>query len=274
MKGLKKKRKANDQVPPNFYTNALRDGSGAYPCDYNSNPGSYPGNINSSYNQPYTSQSGLASPPRVSGRNSLGSYPDSGQHAYRSDPRYAVERELPPPPREYRHEPQRIRPHSDFIPNDSRALQYLQGGQDVYGRRNPYAHYMYPSFNLSHCSPSGSSSGFISVPPQGVHDTRSNCQRPAEQRQGHHYMTDDDSDVEYQTITAEEASRIPQDDFYAKLPKAFRRTTSDGKLKKQMVASKAPESRLREAYRDNRGNWDRFAPAGFQGLLPRKLKKR
>jgi len=94
-------------------------------------------------------------------------------------------------------------------------------------------------------------------------------------------MTDDDSDVEYETITAEEAHRIPQDDFYAKLPKAFRRTVSDGKLKKQMTVHRVPGSSLREprlnaleTHRLSSGNGDGFAPGGFQGFLPRKLSKR
>ena len=265
---------ADGQVSPIFYTNVSRDGSGAYPSNYSSNPRSYAGNNNLSLNQPYT--------PRISARNSLESHPDSGRHPYRSVPGSTLKRDLPPLPHEYRHEPQRVRPHSDFITHDIRALQYSQGDQDVYGQRNPYAHYMSSSFNSSYYSPSSSSSRFASVPPHGIHpDTRSNRRSPAELRQGHHSMADDDSDVEYETITAEEASRIPQDDFYAKLPKAFRRTTSDGKLKKQMMAPTGPGGGLREPrpnalemYRLSSGNGGGFTPGGFQGFLPRKLKRR
>jgi len=141
--------------------------------------------------------------------------------------------------------------------------------------------YMPPSLHSSYYSPSGPSSMFASVPPRGIHpDTHLNHRWPAEPRQGHQPMAEDDSDVEYETITAEEACQIRQDDIYAKLPKAFRRTTSDGKLKKQTIALKGPGSSLceprpsaLETYRLSSGNGNGFAPGGFQGFLPRKLRR-
>ena len=155
MKGLKKKRKADGQVPPNVSIDASRDSSGAY---LDSNPGSYTKNSNSStdpwsFTQRYTPQSRLALPPQIPPHTPLGSYPGSRQHFHRSLPRHAVERELPPspplPPREYRQESRHIRPHSDFIPRNNRTSQYLQGGQDVYGWRGPYVHHIFPSSNSS-----------------------------------------------------------------------------------------------------------------------------
>ena len=92
---------------------------------------------------------------------------------------------------------------------------------------------------------------------------------------------DDDSEIEYETITAEEAWRIPQDDYYSKLPKAFRRTMSNSKLKKHIMAIGAPGSHIHEprlnaleTYRLSSGNSGGFVPGGFQGFLPRKLKRR
>jgi len=74
---------------------------------------------------------------------------------------------------------------------------------------------------------------------------------------------------------------IAQDEFQVKLPPAFHRTVSNGKLKKRNRGPGAPGGSLceprpsaLETYGPSSGNGDGLAPGGFQDSPPRKLKKR
>lgn len=68
------------------------------------------------------------------------------------------------------------------------------------------------------------------------------------------------------------AGRIAQDEIHETLPTAFRRTTSNGKLKKPKREPGAPGNSLRERKLSG-GNGDGLSPGELQRSPSRKLKK-